>query len=186
MALMHSKGMPVGTPAPDFRLIGVDRNEYTLDSFARAETLVVVFTCNHCPYAMASEDRLIDLQKKYSPRARFVLINPNDVENYPEDSFDAMIERARAKDFPFPYLYDETQETARAYDAVCTPDIFVFDTKRRLQYNGRIDDNWKDPAAATRHDLDTVISDVLAGRSISIDPVPSMGCSIKWKPAANR
>ncbi len=183
---MHSNGMPVGTPAPDFRLTGVDRNTYTLDTFADAEVLVVVFTCNHCPYAIASEDRLIDLQKKYVQRVRFVLINPNDAENYPEDSFDAMVDRARAKDFPFPYLHDETQEAARAYDAVCTPDIFVFDKERRLQYNGRIDDNWKDPAAATRHDLDTVIADVLAGRSISIHPVPSMGCSIKWKPGANR
>jgi peroxiredoxin len=181
MALTYSAGMPLLTPAPDFRLRGTDGATYSLASFAGAELLVVVFTCNHCPYAIASEDRLIALQNVFAERVRFVLINPNDAAAYPEDSFDAMVRRAREKRFPFPYLRDETQETARAYDAACTPDIFVFDAGRRLRYNGRIDDDWQRPERATRHDLRTVLDNLLAGRAIGIDPVPSMGCSIKWR-----
>jgi peroxiredoxin len=181
MALTYSRGMPLLTPAPDFLLRGVDGGTYSLASFRDAELLVVVFTCNHCPYAVASEDPLIALQRDVSPRARFVLINPNDAVAYPEDSFDAMVARAREKRFPFPYLCDGTQDTARAYDAACTPDIFVFDAARRLRYNGRIDDNWQQPGRATRHDLRDAIAALLAGREIDFDPVPSIGCSIKWK-----
>ena len=181
MALQYSKGMPAGTPAPDFSLPGTDGNEYSLGSFSHAEILVLVFTCNHCPYAVASEDRLIELQNRHAPRVQFVCINSNDAARYPEDSFDEMKRRARDKQFPFPYLHDETQDVARNYDAACTPDIFVLDASRRLRYNGRIDDNWKDPSSVTRHDLDTVIRDLLEGRDVSVDPVPSMGCSIKWK-----
>lgn len=182
MALTYSNLMPLGTKAPSFALPGVDGKITTLDSFASAEVLVVVFTCNHCPYAIASEDRLIDLQLRYRPRdVEFVLINPNDDEAYPEDSYAEMVIRAKAKNFPFPYLRDESQEIARAYDATCTPDVFVFDRDRRLRYNGRIDDNWQNPKMATRHDLATVLEDLLAGREITIAPNPSMGCSIKWK-----
>jgi peroxiredoxin len=181
MALTSSRGLPLLTPAPDFSLPGTDGARYSLASFADAELLVVVFTCNHCPYAIASEDRLIALQHRTAPRARFVLINPNDAVSYPDDSFANMRIRATEKRFPFPYLRDETQETARAYDAACTPDIFVFDAARLLRYNGRVDDNWQDPARVTRHDLRIVLDDLLAGSDVSIDPVPSMGCSIKWK-----
>ncbi|MDH7515381.1 MAG: thioredoxin family protein [Bacteroidota bacterium] len=182
MALAYSLGMPLGTPAPDFKLPGVDGKTYSLASFDDADILVVVFSCNHCPYAVASEDRLIELQKRKAPRVRFVLINPNDADAYPEDSFENMVARAKKKRYPFPYLRDETQEVARAYNAACTPDIFVFDRDRRLRYNGRIDDNWKEPDKVTRRDLETVLDDLLAGREISIEQVPSMGCSIKWKP----
>ena len=142
----------------------------------------MVFTCNHCPYAIASEDRLISLQKDFGDRGvRFVLINPNDASRYPGDSYEAMQERAADKRFPFPYLYDETQETARAFDAACTPDIFVFDRERRLRYNGRLDDNWQDPGAVTREDLRRALEILLDGGDIDFDVVPSMGCSIKWK-----
>lgn len=182
MALMYSHGMPTGTPLPAFDLPATDGRRYTPQSFAGAEILVVVFTCNHCPYAIASEDRLIALQREYESRGvRFALVNPNDAARYPEDSFAEMVRRAEEKDFPFPYLHDETQEVARAFDAVCTPDIFVFDRARTLRYNGRIDDNWQQPERATRHDLRTALEDLLAGRALGIDPVPSMGCSIKWK-----
>ncbi|MBL0174739.1 MAG: thioredoxin family protein [Ignavibacteria bacterium] len=181
MALAYSQGMPPDTKAPDFSLPGTDGNMWSLASFRDAELLVVVFTCNHCPYAIASEDRLIALHTRFAPRARFVLINPNDETAYPDDSFDAMVGRARDKDFPFPYVRDASQAIARAYDAACTPDIFVFDQSRALRYNGRIDDNWQHPEAVTRRDLETVLEDLLAGRDISIAPVPSMGCSIKWK-----
>jgi peroxiredoxin len=182
MALTYSKGMLPGTAAPDFSLRGVDGKMYSLLSFQEAAVLVIVFTCNHCPYAVASEDRLIALQNEFSDRGvRFVLINPNDAIRYPEDSFENMSIRSREKSFPFPYLQDESQETARNYDAVCTPDPFVFSRHRRLYYNGRIDDNWKEPEHAIHHDLRTAIRDCLDDRTLTIEQIPSMGCSIKWK-----
>lgn len=182
MALMHSNGMPLGTSAPSFSLPGVDGKTRSLDSFADAEILVVVFTCNHCPYAQASEDRLIAIQEDYrDDGVQLVAINPNDDEKYPDDSFDKMKERAAAKGFNFPYLRDESQEVARAYDAACTPDVFVFDRERKLLYNGRVDDNWQQPDKVTRHDLREVLDAALRGRTVDFEHVPSMGCSIKWK-----
>ena len=182
MALMHSKGMPVGNPAPLFSLPGVDGNAWSLDSFSDAELLLVVFTCNHCPYAIASEDRLIEIQNDYADRGlQMVAISPNDAEKYPDDSFDEMKKRADDKAFPFPYLYDESQEVARGYDAACTPDLFLFDRDRKLLYNGRIDDNWQEPGQVTRRDLRAVLDAALEGRTVDFEHVPSMGCSIKWK-----
>lgn len=182
MALTYSTGMPFNTQAPDFLLSATDGGTYSLASFEDAEVLVIVFTCNHCPYAVAAEDRLIDIQNRYKDKGvQFAAINPNDAELYPEDSFENMVMRHREKNFPFPYLYDESQEVARAYSAVCTPDIFVFDRARKLKYNGRIDDNWQDPERVTRRDLEHALDDILAGRNIGFDPVASMGCSIKWK-----
>ena len=182
MPVMHSKGMPVGTPAPAFSLPAVDGQSYSLDSFADAKLLVVVFTCNHCPYAIACEDRLIAIQRDYASKGvQLVGINPNDAENYPADSFDAMVTRAAEKAFNFPYLRDESQQVARAYDAACTPDIFVFDRDRKLLYNGRIDDNWKEPENVSRHELRDVLDAALEGKGVDFAHTPSMGCSIKWK-----
>jgi peroxiredoxin len=183
MALTHSRGMPVGTPAPPFALPATDGRTYSLDDFADAKALVVIFTCNHCPYAQAVEDRLVRLQAEFAPRgARFVAINPNDAQRYPADSFERMVERARDKGFNFPYLRDETQAVARAYDAACTPDLFVFGPERTLAYNGRIDDSWKDERAVTREDLREVLEALTTGRTPSLpEVVPSMGCSIKWR-----
>jgi peroxiredoxin len=183
MALTYSKGMALGTPAPPFSLPATDGKTYSLNDFREAKTLVVVFTCNHCPYAMASEDRLIALQRDYADRGvRFVAINPNDDRAYPDDSFDNMVKRAKAKKFNFPYLRDESQEIAQAYDAACTPDIFVFGRDRTLVYNGRIDDNWKNEEAVTRHDLREVLDALVEDREPRLpDVVPSMGCSIKWR-----
>jgi peroxiredoxin len=179
---MQSKGMPLGTPAPAFSLPGVDGKTWSLDSFSDAELLVVVFTCNHCPYAIASEDRLLQIQADYRDKGvRLVAISANDAAKYPDDSFDEMKKRAAEKRFTFPYLYDESQAVARAYDAACTPDIFVFDRDRKLIYNGRIDDNWQKPADVTRRDLRAVLDAALAGKSVDFEHVPSMGCSIKWK-----
>ena len=167
---------------PHFQLRGVDGKTYSQDDFRDAQLLVVIFTCNHCPYAVACEDRLIALQHDFADRGvRFVLINPNDADRYPDDSFESMVERAEAKSFPFPYLQDATQDVARRYDAGCTPDIFVFDQQRTLRYNGRVDDNWQQPDNVTREDLRIVLEDLLASREVSIEPIPSMGCSIKWK-----
>jgi peroxiredoxin len=183
MALTSSKAMPLGTPAPAFSLPATDGCTYALDDFADAKALVVVFTCNHCPYAQAAEDRLVRMQRDYGERGvRFVAINPNDDRGHPGDSFENMVKRAKEKGFNFPYLRDASQDVARAYDAACTPDVFVFGPDRRLVYNGRIDDDWRDERAVTRHDLRDVIEAVLADRPPSLpEVVPAMGCSIKWR-----
>ena len=180
MAVMQSRGMALGTPAPPFSLPGTDGESRDLASF-ESDVLVVVFTCNHCPYAIACEDRLIAFALDYRGRAELVAINSNDSKRYPADSFAAMAERAEAKGFDFPYLHDETQAIARAYDAVCTPDPFVFDRDRMLVYNGRIDDNWRNEAAVTQKDLRSAVDAALEGRSVDFEVVPSMGCSIKWR-----
>jgi peroxiredoxin len=178
----YSKGMVVGTSAPAFSLPGVDGETHSLDSFRHAKLLVVIFTCNHCPYAQALEPRFIELQRDYAERGvRLCGINPNDERAYSEDSFANMQIRAKEQGWNFPYLHDESQSVARAYDAACTPDIFVFDAERKLRYNGRCDDNWKSPAQVTRHDLRRVLDLLLAGREIAFDVHPALGCSIKWK-----
>ncbi len=184
MAMTTSKGLALGTPAPGFSgLEGVDGKRWGLGDFADAKALVIVFTCNHCPVAKAYEDRLVAIDRDYRPKGvRIVAINPNDPESYPEDSLDAMKERAAAKGFGFLYLQDATQEVAKAYHAACTPDPFVFDGERKLVYNGRIDDNWKDPGAVTTRDLRKVLDAVLAGEPLGFEPTPAMGCAIKWKP----
>jgi len=179
-----SQGLAPGTPAPSFAgLEGVDGKRWGLGDFADAEALVIVFTCNHCPVAKAYEDRLVAIDRDYRPKGvRLVAINPNDAERYPDDSLAAMKERAAAKGFGFPYLQDATQEVAKGYGAACTPDPFVFDEERKLVYNGRIDDNWKDPSAVTTRDLRKVLDAVLAGETLDFEVQPAMGCSIKWKP----
>lgn len=182
MALLQSNGMAVGTVAPPFSLPATDGKTYGLADFADAAVLVVIFTCNHCPYAIANEDRLVGLQRAYEGRAQLVAINPNDARSHPGDSFERMVERARDKGFNFPYLRDESQSVARAYDAACTPDVFVFDADRKLVYNGRIDDNWRDEKAVTQRDLEQVIDRTLAGEPHGLPELfPAMGCSIKWK-----
>lgn len=184
MALMYSKGMPLGTAAPDFSLPGIDDKTHTLGSYAAAKVLVVVFTCNHCPYAKACEGRLIAIQKDYAAKGvQLVAINPNNAQAYPDDSFESMKRRASEKGFNFPYLHDESQSVARAYDAACTPDIFVFDGARKLTYNGRIDDNWQDESKVTRRDLRAALDATLQNQAMPFEVVASMGCSIKWKAA---
>jgi peroxiredoxin len=178
----YSKGMPVGTRAPEFSLPGVDGKSYSLDSFRDARLLVVIFTCNHCPYAQALEARFIELQRDYIERGvRFVAINPNDAAAHPDDGFEPMKERAKQNGWNFPYLRDESQAVARAYDAACTPDIFVFDGDRALRYNGRCDDNWRDPGQVRQRDLRRALEALLAGRVIDFEVHPALGCSIKWK-----
>ena len=127
------------------------------------------------------EDRLIKLGKEYKNDVDFVLISSNDSENYPEDSPKKMAERHTEKGYPFPYLYDETQEVAKAYSAVCTPDIFLYNNDRKLDYRGRIDDNWQNPEQVEREELKMAIEAVLNGKTIDFEQKPSMGCNIKWK-----
>jgi peroxiredoxin len=182
MALTYSEMIPLGKNAPNFSLPGIDGKKHSLDSFAGKKSLVVMFICNHCPYVKAVQDRLAGLARDYGPKGvQFVAINSNDIENYPEDSPENMKRQSEEVGFTFPYLLDETQEVARAYGAVCTPDIFVFDRNFKLAYRGRIDDNWKEPSKVTRRDLSDALDALLEGAPVSKDQIPSMGCSIKWK-----
>ena len=195
MALISSTDIPLGTPAPPFRLPianpEVDNKpgiERSLHDYQDAQALVIVFTCNHCPYAQFVEDRLINLAQEMAPHGvQFIAINPNDPVAYPADSFEAMQKRAREKQYPFPYLFDESQEVAKAYGAVCTPDFFVFDADRKLVYHGRLDDGR--PARkgqkghpVTRNDLREALQQLLTTGQVTIEQFPSIGCSIKWKP----
>lgn len=182
MALTHSNPMEIGDPAPPFSLPGTDGRDYSLDSFSESKALLVVFTCNHCPYAQAYEERLVKIQQDYRDRGLFaVAISSNDAARYPEDSFELMKKRAVEQGYNFPYLYDESQEVAKAYDAACTPDIYLFDGAQKLVYHGRIDDSWKDPRKVTREDLRHAIDATLADQPVDFDVLPAMGCSIKWK-----
>lgn len=173
--------LKLGDAAPDFRLPGVDGKTYSLSSFSEAKILVVFFTCNHCPYVQGWDERVIALQKEFAPKGvRFAGINANETVHYPDDSFDKMVERARAMNFNWTYLRDETQKTARAYDAACTPEFYVFDADRKLRYHGRVDDNYKDAKAATSHDLRNALEDLTSGRDVRTPLTHALGCSIKW------
>ena len=171
----------IGSKAHSFSLKGVDDKVYSLSDFNGKDVLCIIFTCNHCPYAVAVEDRINDIAKKYSGKPfALVAINSNDEKAYPDDSFDNMKIRAGEKGFTFPYLRDDSQKTAKEYDAVCTPDIYLFDKDRVLKYRGRIDDSWKDESAVKNKDLERAIDLLLAGKDINFEMIPSMGCSIKW------
>lgn len=172
----------IGAPCPEFRLPAVDGKSYALGDFASRPVLVVMFICNHCPYVQAVEDRLIRLAREYDSRGvQFVGVCANDAAGYPDDAFDKLAARWRDKAYGFPYLHDESQAVARAFDAVCTPDIFVYDSARRLAYRGRIDDSWKDESKVTRRELAAALDALVAGDRPAAEQRPSMGCSIKWR-----
>jgi thiol-disulfide isomerase/thioredoxin len=172
----------LGTACPDFRLLAVDGRTYTREDFGASPALVVMFICNHCPDVQAVEDRLIALAREYQPRGvKFVAICSNDATSYPDDAFDKLAERWRNKAYGFPYLHDESQSAARAFGAVCTPDIFVYDEKGKLAYRGRIDDSWKDPTKVTRRDLADALTALVDGKAPAPEQRPSLGCSIKWR-----
>lgn len=165
-----------------FALPGTDARTHTADGYRQAKVLGVIFTCNHCPYARAWEDRLIQLQRTYAGSGvQFLLINSNDPAKYPDDSFENMQHRAKEKGYPFPYLFDETQEVARSYGAARTPEIFLFDAQRALRYHGAPDDHYEDPRAVTRHYLREAIEALLAGRRPETTETGPVGCTIKWK-----
>jgi len=169
-----------GTPAPDFDLRGTDGKRYSLSSFEDKPVLAVVFSCNHCPYVKAYEDRIVAIQRDYAAKGvQLVAINSNDDKSYPEDSFDEMVKRAKDKQFNFPYLRDEKQTMVDAYGAVCTPHVFVFDRARALRYRGRIDDS-KDPYAVKSPDLRNALDDLVQGRVVRVPDTRPFGCSIKW------
>lgn len=175
----------LGSIAPDFALPGVDDRIYRLADFKGARALVITFMCNHCPYVIATQDRFNRLAAEYAQRGvRWIGINANDAQKYPDDSFEQMKIRAQEQSFAFPYLRDETQEVARAYGAVCTPEFYVYVPQGEnwvLQYQGRLDDSWKDESAVTREDLREALDSILQGRLPSADQKPAIGCSIKWK-----
>ncbi len=178
---MGSVGLPLGSLAVDFELKGVDGKTYSLESFGDKKALVVVFSCNHCPYVQAYEDRMVQLQHDYGPKGvTLVAVNSNDETNYPEDSFPNMVKRAKEKEFNFAYLRDETQDTARKYAAICTPHVFAFDQKRLLQYKGRIDDN-RNPGGVKTRDLRNALDAILSGKTPPVQETRPFGCSIKWK-----
>ena len=184
MALTESRDLPLGTPCPDFRLCSVDGKTFARDDFGDRPVLVVMFICNHCPYVQAVEARIIDLQRAYGARGvQLVGICANDPTDYPDDRPERLLQRWREKDYGFPYLLDETQDVARAFNAVCTPDIYVFDAERRLAYHGRIDDNWQQPAKVKRRELAAALDALLAGRAPTREQQASIGCSIKWRKA---
>jgi peroxiredoxin len=173
--------MSVIESAPTFDLPGVDGRNHTLDEYADAEVLVIVQSCNHCPYVLAWEGRLNALAREYSDRGvHVVAVSSNDAEAYPADSFDAMIDHARAAGYDFDYLYDESQDVARALGSERTPEAFVFDANRRLVYHGAIDDN-RDEADVTTHYLRDAIEAALAGEAPPVADTPPVGCTVKWR-----
>jgi peroxiredoxin len=183
VALTYTPEPELGSAAPDFSLADVVSGKTVrLADFSGARALVVMFICEHCPYVQAVQGRIAELAREYEKKgARFVAIGSNDAVKYPADSPANLKKQAQAQGFVFPYLVDETQEVARAYGAVCTPDFFVYDSRLALRYRGRLDDHWKEPAKVQRRELAEALDEILAGREPSGDQKPSMGCSIKWK-----
>jgi peroxiredoxin len=174
--------LKIGEKAIPFNLPGVDGKEHSLGQYVGKYAVVVIFSCNHCPYVRAWEDRMVQVQNEYANRGvQLIAINSNDAAKYPDDSFARMKERAGEKKFTFPYLHDETQETAHAYGAERTPEVFLFDRGGTLRYHGAIDDNYDDPAAVKRRYLRDALDAVLAEKSISEAETRPVGCTIKWK-----
>lgn len=172
---------PLQTECPDFHLPAVNGHRYSRSDFLNSQPLVVMFICNHCPYVLAIEDRLIQLAldlKKIN--IHVAAICSNDAESYPEDSFESLQKRAAEKKYPFIYLHDETQAVAKSFGAVCTPDFFVYDKNNKLAYRGRLDDSWKDPHTVTQRELYTACLQLASDKPLIQKQIPSMGCSIKW------
>ena len=183
MVRTPSTMLPLGTPAPDFDLPGVDGREVSYAAAAGEKGTVVMFICNHCPFVKHVADHLAILGRDYLPRGiGFVAISSNDVSTHPADSPEQMVREAEERGYPFPYLYDETQEVAKAYRAACTPDFYLFDGDKRLVYRGQLDASRPGgDVPVTGHDLRTAIDGLLAGRPPLSEQVPSLGCNIKWR-----
>ncbi len=182
MVLLESLEIPLGTVMPDFELMDPDGEVFKSDLLYGEKGLLVVFTCNHCPYAKAVWPRLIRLARYFKDLGiNTVAINPNINPDYPEDAPDKMLEKIESLGIGFPYLVDETQKTATAFNAQCTPDIYLFDKEHRLVYHGRIDDNWKDETRVTREELKEAVENLAHNKPVSDTQCPSLGCSIKWR-----
>jgi len=186
MASLETPVCDFGAPAPDFSLPGVDGRNWTRDACRGEKGLLVMFICNHCPYVKAVRDRIVrDARELQALGVGCVAIMSNDPSDYPEDSLENMKRVAAEFDFPFPYLLDETQEVARAFGAVCTPDFFGYNSDLGLQYRGRLDASRKEAAPeGARRDLFEGMRQVAESGRGPQDQIPSMGCSIKWKEGA--
>lgn len=172
----------IDAQAIPFTLRGVDGKMHSLVDYGHRIALAVTFSCNHCPYVQAWEDRMVAIQRDYFEDGfHLIAINSNDPNNFPADSFEAMVKRAEEKGFNFPYLIDETQEVARAYGAERTPEVFLFGPGRTLRYHGAIDDNYANPDEVEHHYLRDAIDAVLEGRRPPFETTPPVGCTIKWR-----
>lgn len=185
MAYTESNMLPLGTVAPDFELLNpATGRRVRLSDVPAGRATVVMFLCNHCPYVLYVNPEIVRIVSEYQPRGvSFIGINSNDADNYPEDAPDKMPEHARAVGYTFPYLYDETQAVARAYDAACTPDFYVFDKQRKLVYRGQLDPSRpkRNPIPSTGEDLRAALDAVLSKRPLATVQRASGGCNIKWK-----
>ena len=182
MALIESVLIPLGSKMPDFDLKDPQGKTYKSDELYAKRGLLVAFTCNHCPYAIAVWPRLIDIARAARQAGiNAVAINPNINPDYPDDAPDKMVLKIKELGIDFPYLVDEAQKVADSFKAQCTPDIFLFNAKHELVYHGRIDDNWQDESKVTREELKEALNDLATGQPISSAQKPSMGCSIKWR-----
>ncbi|QDL11449.1 thioredoxin family protein [Brasilonema octagenarum UFV-E1] len=185
MALTASTMLPLGTKAPDFHLLDVLHEEtISLSTFADKQGLLVMFICQHCPFVKLVKSELAQLGKDYVHNGLgMVAISSNDVHNYPDDDPEFLRAMAIELDFKFPFCYDESQKTAKAYTAACTPDFFLFDDRRQLVYRGQLDDSRPgNGKAVTGRDLRAAIDAVLSGQRVTDNQMPSIGCNIKWKP----
>jgi peroxiredoxin len=183
MVATASTMLPVGTKAPSFSLPDTQGRMVSISDFHEAEALLVVFMCNHCPFVKHIRDGFVKLAEEYQRKGVAIVgISANDVEAFPDDRPEKMASLAKQKGFTFPYLYDETQEVAKAYRAACTPDFFLFDGFRRLVYRGQMDDSRPgNGRPVTGADLKAAMDAVLTGRPVVAVQTPSMGCNIKWK-----
>lgn len=182
MALVESLKIKLGTLMPEFVLADPEGKKYKSGDLYGKKGLLTAFTCNHCPYAIAVWPRLIRLAGHIKPLGiNTVGINPNIHPGYPEDAPDKMKEKIKAWGISFPYLVDDTQEVARAFQAQCTPDLYLFDATQKLIYHGRLDDNWKEESNVKRDELKIAVETYLQGKPIPSEQNPSMGCSIKWR-----
>src|SRR4051812_580031 len=174
--------LELGSTPPDFSLPGVDGKTYAPSSFKDATLLVVVWSCNHCPYVVGSEERMIRFYNDYKPKGvAMIAINSNETVGHPTDSFEHMVGHAKEKGIPFPYVRDDSQEIALKYGALRTPHYYVFDQDRKLRYTGRMDDNPRNPGKETTHELRDALDDLLANRPVKVPLTNPIGCNVKWQ-----
>ncbi|MCE9653085.1 MAG: thioredoxin family protein [Nitrosarchaeum sp.] len=182
MVLLESQiKLKTGDVAPEFQLLGVDDKKHTLNDYSNCQGILVIFMCNHCPYVKAKVEALNELFEKCGDKIAIIGINSNDSKDYPEDSFENMKKMAKEKKFKFHYLVDPTQEIAKKYGAICTPDPFLFNKNRQLVFHGKIDNAMKPDDIASEKTMINNIKKLLSGEKIEKDFDPSIGCSIKWK-----
>jgi peroxiredoxin len=173
--------LELGKSPPDFNLPGVDGKTYSPASFKDAKVLIVLFTCNHCPYVVGSEDRMIKFYNDYAAKGVAMIgINSNETVGHPTDSFEHMVGHAKEKGFKWPYVRDDSQQIALAYGALRTPHYYVFDQNRKLRYTGRMDDNPRNPGQEKTHELRDAVDALLAGKEIDVPLTNPIGCNVKW------